>query len=276
MLLIHDLWLHADALSGWTGILAEHGRVAIAPGWPGEQDTVSETWSQVRSGRRPPAGLLDLVDHFAALAGTFAVKPVAIGHGFGGLVAEVLLSRGEVWGAAAIDPAVLRGALPFAWPQLVALASALDAGSSRGRWVRLSQHRFRRLYGSGLTAGDVAASHRRWSIPAPVGPVIDVATDAGHLHAELARPADRPRHHLVVNRRPEPHRAPRAGPVQPQHRRPHVPAVRRVEGRRHSLAVGDGWLDVARPVLAWLDDVDPPRPTTPHRPAAVELPYVRC
>ncbi|AWS45628.1 hypothetical protein DKM19_34315 [Streptosporangium sp. 'caverna'] len=68
-MLIHDRWLHDEAMARWVRLLGEHGRVAVAPGRPGEQQSVSETWEHVRSCRRPPViELVDLVDHFAAVA----------------------------------------------------------------------------------------------------------------------------------------------------------------------------------------------------------------
>ncbi|MDP9840986.1 hypothetical protein [Streptosporangium lutulentum] len=68
----HDRWLHDEEMARWVRLLGEQGRVAVAPGRPGEQQSVSETWEHVRSCRRPPViGPVHLMDHFAAVARLF-------------------------------------------------------------------------------------------------------------------------------------------------------------------------------------------------------------
>ena len=46
-------------------------------------------------------GIADVVDHYAGIIGNPAVKPIVIGHSFGGLFAQQLLASGHV--AAAVD-----------------------------------------------------------------------------------------------------------------------------------------------------------------------------
>ena len=39
---IHGLWLHATSWQPWVELFGEAGYDPIAPGWPGEPDTVAE------------------------------------------------------------------------------------------------------------------------------------------------------------------------------------------------------------------------------------------
>ena len=62
-LFIHGLWLHAAAWGPWLEVFADAGYRPIAPGWPGESDTVEQT-------RANPDGIAgqgfdDVVDHYA-------------------------------------------------------------------------------------------------------------------------------------------------------------------------------------------------------------------
>ena len=39
---IHGLWLHATSWDPWMELFREAGYALMAPGWPGEPDTVAE------------------------------------------------------------------------------------------------------------------------------------------------------------------------------------------------------------------------------------------
>ena len=62
---IHGLWLHANSWQPWMDLFRESGYDPIAPGWPGESATVSET-------RRHPSlvadlGIDDITEHYAEI-----------------------------------------------------------------------------------------------------------------------------------------------------------------------------------------------------------------
>ena len=62
---VHGLWLHASSWEPWLELFQEAGYAPIAPGWPGEPDTVEES-------RRNPALVADtgidaVVDHSAGI-----------------------------------------------------------------------------------------------------------------------------------------------------------------------------------------------------------------
>ena len=65
VLFIHGLWLHGASWPPWIEVFADAGYNPIAPGWPGEPDTVEET-------REDPEaiagqGIDDVVDHYAEI-----------------------------------------------------------------------------------------------------------------------------------------------------------------------------------------------------------------
>src|SRR3984885_14861063 len=84
VIFIHGLWIHSAAWQPWTDLFTSHGYATSAPGWPGDGPTVAAT-------RENPDGLNDkgiaeMVAHYAEVIGTPEVKPVAVGHSFGGLI----------------------------------------------------------------------------------------------------------------------------------------------------------------------------------------------
>ena len=42
---IHGLWLHTSSWAPWTELFQTAGYAPLAPGWPGDSDTVEETRS---------------------------------------------------------------------------------------------------------------------------------------------------------------------------------------------------------------------------------------
>src|ERR1700759_1319888 len=107
VLFIHGLWIHSRAWEPWVSLFAERGYTATAPGWPGDGVTVTET-------REAPEalnniGIQDVYDHYANLIGAPDIKPMVIGHSFGGLIAQELLAADLAAAAVAIDPAPIKG-----------------------------------------------------------------------------------------------------------------------------------------------------------------------
>ena len=49
---VHGLWLHADSWGAWVDLFREHGYAPVAPGWPGDGDTVEDTRANPDARRR--------------------------------------------------------------------------------------------------------------------------------------------------------------------------------------------------------------------------------
>ena len=96
ILFIHGLWRHA---SSWR-------YDAIAPGWPGDADTVEET----RANRAAVADYgVDAVAVHVQIISKLPSPPIVIAHSFGGLPAEKLLGGGHGAAAVGIDAAPIKG-----------------------------------------------------------------------------------------------------------------------------------------------------------------------
>lgn len=107
VIFIHGLWIHSSAWQPWLDLFADRGYAVSAPGWPGDSATVAETRND--SNALKDVGIAQIVDHYAALIGAPQVKPVLVGHSFGGLIAQKLLATGHAAAAVAIDPAPIKG-----------------------------------------------------------------------------------------------------------------------------------------------------------------------
>ncbi|MFD1277814.1 alpha/beta hydrolase [Streptomyces kaempferi] len=108
---VHGLWLHSTSWQPWADLFREEGYEPSVPGWPGDPDTVEEARQNPES--IAGHGIDDVVEHYAALIATLPVRPIVIGHSFGGMIAQKLLGQDRAAAAVAIDAAQIKGVLPL-------------------------------------------------------------------------------------------------------------------------------------------------------------------
>src|SRR3954468_10145559 len=108
---VHGLWLHSSSWQPWIDVFGSAGYDAVAPGWPGDADTVEE--QRANPDAVANYGVQAVADHYATLIGKRPAKPIVVGHSFGGLLVEKLLGDGHAAAGVAIDAAPIKGVLPL-------------------------------------------------------------------------------------------------------------------------------------------------------------------
>src|SRR4051794_28033708 len=106
---VHGLWLHSTSWDNWVAHFNAAGYSASAAPWPGDGATIED--ARAHPERVARYGVADVVDAYAQYIGTLGTKPIVIGHSFGGLVVQRLLSDGHASAAVAIDPAPIKGVM---------------------------------------------------------------------------------------------------------------------------------------------------------------------
>jgi pimeloyl-ACP methyl ester carboxylesterase len=255
VIFIHGLWIHSTAWQPWIELFESAGYSASAPGWPGDGDTVAATRDNADT--LNDVGIDQIVEHYAQLIGTPEVKPILVGHSFGGLIAQKLLADGRAAAAVAIDPAPIKGvkALPLA--QLRSSFPVLHNPGNRHRTVALTAKQFRYAFGNALSEGESNELHDKWTIPGPGRPLFEDAAanfssaSPAKVDTQLAG-----RGPLLLTSGTEDHTVPlkvTKAAFGLYSKGPSDTEFHEFEGRGHSLTIDSGWKDVAETTLKWFD-----------------------
>jgi len=251
---IHGLWIHSVSWQPWQELFASTGYAPIAPGWPGDGDTVAQT----RANPHAVAGfgVEDLTDAYAKIFAGLEEPPVVIGHSFGGLIAEKLLDRGLARAVVAISPAPIKGirALPFSL--LRSSFPVLSRPANKRGAVSLTEKQFRYSFGNALSAQESAELYQRVAIPGPGRPLFEASSANFTRNAPTTVDTSRgDRGPLLLIANGKDHTVP-AVVVRGAHRlygssNARTDLVTYLD-RGHSAPFDHGWRDLADDALTWL------------------------
>jgi pimeloyl-ACP methyl ester carboxylesterase len=164
IVLINGLWMTALSWENWVKHYADKGYCVIAANWPGMEGDIQQLRCDPSS--FATLGLSDVVDHYEQIIRELESPPIIIGHGFGGLVTQILLDRG--WGAAgvAIASAPVKGIarLPLS---VLKLAFSVLGKSHSNKTASLTAEQFHRAFANSLTETESLDAFKRYVVPAP-------------------------------------------------------------------------------------------------------------
>ena len=168
---IHGLWLHASSWKPWQELFAESGYEPVAPGWPGDGDTVEGT--RANPNNVANHGIDDVTEHYAKIIDDLPAEPILIGHSFGGLIAEKLLGMDRGAAAIAIDAAQIKGVLQLPLSQLRGTLPVFANPTNKHKAVSLTAKEFRYSFGNALSEAESKALYEQWTIPSPARPLFE-------------------------------------------------------------------------------------------------------
>jgi pimeloyl-ACP methyl ester carboxylesterase len=254
VLFIHGLWLHASSWGQWADLFTEAGYAPTAPSWPGVADTVD--LARANPDSIAGHGIEDVTSHYAGIIGELPVRPVIIGHSFGGMIAEKLL--GEDLGAAAIaiDAAQIKGVLPLPLSALRSTLPVFKNPANAHRAVSLTAEEFRYAFGNAVPPEESDALYERWAIPAPGKPLFEAAGANFSPHSPAkVETGNSERGPLLLSMGGRDHTVPEAitkSTLKQYRGSEAVTDLVEFDDRGHSLTIDHGWRAVADECLSWL------------------------
>lgn len=257
IVLIHGLWMTPKSWNTWAERFRAKGHEVIVPGWPGIDDR------SVEDIRRDPSalkgiGLKQIADHYERIIRALPVKPIIMGHSFGGVLTQMLADRGLGAAYVGVAPGQTAGvtALPPStlWTGTPILANPFGRNGAKP----LSKRHFHFTFGNDLPR---AASDALWEEYAVnsynrvffegVTSVLD--EKGGVTHVDYSRTDRAP---LLVITGEIDHVVPPAigRAIVKKYRSSGSPAIvdyKEYAGRTHRLVSQDGWEEIADEALEW-------------------------
>ena len=192
IVLIHGLFLSRASWDGWIDRYSERGFRVLAPGWPGMDGTVAEL-------RADPTPLTNLsiakvLDYYDDYIRAIGVKPIVMGHSFGGLFAQLLAYRGLASVGVGIDPTAPAGVSTLPFSTLKASAPVLSNPLNVGRATMLTPTQFQYAFANTISEAESLELYDTYAIPCANRVLFEGAFEnfVPHSPAHIDVKADRP------------------------------------------------------------------------------------
>ncbi len=257
LMLIHGAWLSSSSWDNYADYFRARGFDVSAPEWPRKQGGVAElrqTTEDIKG-----LGLDEIVDSYEEKIRALDEPPVLVGHSFGGLIVELLLSRGLGRAAVAMSPAPGKGilVLPFSTLKVASPALALP-----WRWhgvVPLTLEEFTYGFVNTFTPEAAAEAYEKYYVPESGQIFYESGFANLHIHSSADVHFDRDdRAPLLIVGAEKDHTVPASLAHKAYEKYGKSDAQTdyiEFPGRPHLHMAAEGWEEVAEGIASWLDGV---------------------
>jgi non-heme chloroperoxidase len=254
---IHGLWLHACSWQNWEKYFQKAGYETIAPGWPGEPETVKGANADPQS--VAGYGLEEVTEHYQKIVKQLKTQPILIGHSFGGLIVQQLMGMGLGKAGVALDPAPGKGIIFLPPAALKSASVVLKNPANWNRSVSLTSQQFRNGFANTVSQEESDKLYKKMAIPSPGRPLFEAAIANLNPNSPAAVNTKNPvRGPLLItgggHDRTVPASVSRAA-YKLYRKSPAVTDYKEYSAKSHALGIDSGWQEVAHDVLAWITRV---------------------
>lgn len=248
---IHGLWILPSSWDRWAELFEDAGFSALTPGWP---DATEQAHGRPELFANKTIG--DVADHFESIIRDVRIKPVVVGHSFGGLISQIVAGKGASKATVAIDPAPFRGVLPLPITPLKSAWPVFRNPANRNRAVPLTYEQFRFAFANAVTEEEAQELYDRFAVPASGAPLFEAAAANLNPWTEAKVDSDNPeRGPLLLISGGKDNTVP-SFIVQTsyhiQQRNKNVTEIVLMPDRGHALIIDSRWREVADAALAFV------------------------
>ena len=251
---IHGLWLLPSSWDRWAAVFEEAGYTPLTPGWPDDPDTVDEAKDHPEVFANKTIG--QVADHYALVIEKLDKKPAAIGHSFGGLLAQMIAGRGLSAATVAIDAAPFRGVLPLPISALKSAKPVLENPRNRHRAIPLTFDQFRYAFANAVSEDEAKELFETFAVAAPGAPLFQAAAANLNPWTEAKVDTENPaRGPMLIVSGEKDHTVPRVisdATYKRQQRNEGVTEFIEIANRGHALTIDSGWREVAETALEFI------------------------
>ncbi len=255
ILLIHGLWMTGLCWEHWITFFASKGYAAVAPSWPGLGD---RTPSEIRADPKALEGLTirAIIEHYIKIIKDLPSPPIIIGHSFGGLFVQILLSKGYGVAGVGVSPAQPSGVIALKFSTVRAGFSILGNPFTYNKAVPITESQFHYAFGNHLDAKESKALWEKYSVPAAAHILWQGALGVVIKGDGVVDWRKKDRAPLLLIAGTNDHTVPREV-VEAEKRKyvgPAIVELKVFEGRTHGIVNQDGWEEVAEFALKWVQE----------------------
>jgi non-heme chloroperoxidase len=261
IVLVHGLWMTPKSWDTWAEHFRAKGHEVITLAWPGIGTRTPEDL------RRDPSafngiGIAQIVDHLEAEIRKLPVKPIIMGHSFGGLFTQMLADRGLGVAYVGVEPGQPAGISTLPFSTVRTAFPILRNPFRKNKASQLSKAHFHFTFGNDLSRAESDKEYDLNAIPSFNRVFFEGVAGAlnekgGASHVEYGRPERAP---LLVIAGEIDHVVPpaiakaivkkyRAGAAKTGSRA--VVEYKEFPGRTHRIVSQKGWEEVADYALDW-------------------------
>lgn len=257
IVLIHGLWMTPLSWEEWVARYTKAGYTVLTPGWPGIDERTPE---DVREDPEKLKGLTihDVVDNYEKIIKALPSKPIIMGHSFGGLFTQILLSRGLGAAGVGISPAQPAGVLALRPSTVKASFGVLGNPFTYNAAVPFTESQFHYAFGNHLSVAESKVLWQKYSVPSAAhilwSGVLGLLNTSGEGSVDFKKKDRAP---LLLIAGTDDHVVPKAVvDSEYKHYKTGTSKVemKTFEGRTHGIVNQAGWEEVADFALHWAEE----------------------
>lgn len=154
-----------ECWENWIPYFEYEGYNVVVPSWPNKNGD-AETLRNQQPNKLIAQNRLDkLITYFEDIVFKQKIKPILIGHSIGGLITQILISRGLASAGVAIHSVPPQGVLTFKWSFLKAGWGPLGLFSPSNEAFMISFTQWQYAFTNEMTLDEQKASYYKFAIP---------------------------------------------------------------------------------------------------------------